>query len=77
MANWNGGDNVTRRGRRLRCFACGGPIEAALEQGGSLRCLDCRDLDRPLQERLYAGGRGSRLSTNLFTRSLGLARRAG
>jgi hypothetical protein len=42
-------------GQGLTCFACGGPIEAALEQVGSLRCLDCRDMNRPLADPTRSG----------------------
>ena len=30
------------------CLACGGPIEETLMWVGSLRCLECRDIHRPL-----------------------------
>jgi hypothetical protein len=45
-----------------RCLACGQPLEAPLSIVGSLRCLDCRDVQAPLNPELVAlwQKRGSR-----------------
>jgi hypothetical protein len=34
------------------CLACGEPIEETLWWVGSLRCLECRDIHRPLDPSL-------------------------
>lgn len=47
-----GGEHSFRHGRVQTCLACGQSIEAALLQLGSLRCLECRDLQRPLDPEL-------------------------
>ena len=35
-----------------RCFACGEPLDRPLVNAGSLRCLDCREANAPLDPRL-------------------------
>jgi hypothetical protein len=34
------------------CLACGAPLRQTLERLGSLRCLDCREQERPLDTAL-------------------------
>ena len=46
MANWS--DEPSARAGSEMCLACGGEIEETLSWVGSLRCLECRDLRRPL-----------------------------
>jgi hypothetical protein len=46
MANWT--DEPSGRAGAKVCLACGGPIEETLWWVGSLRCLECRDIHRPL-----------------------------
>ena len=46
MANWT--DEPSGRAGAKVCLACGGPIEETLMWVGSLRCLECRDINRPL-----------------------------
>ena len=46
MANWT--DETSARAGTKVCLACGGPIEETLSWVGSLRCLECRDIHRPL-----------------------------
>jgi hypothetical protein len=46
MANWS--DEPSARADANVCLACGGPIEETLLWVGSLRCLECRDIHRPL-----------------------------
>jgi hypothetical protein len=46
MANWS--DEPSARAGAKVCLACGGPIEETLWWVGSLRCLECRDIHRPL-----------------------------
>jgi hypothetical protein len=46
MANWT--DEPSGRAGVKVCLACGGPIEETLMWVGSLRCLECRDIHRPL-----------------------------
>jgi hypothetical protein len=38
----------------IRCLACGKRLEASLSVVGSLRCLDCRDAQVPLNPELVA-----------------------
>ena len=40
------------RTRLDMCLACGGPMEEPLKRLGSLRCMDCRDSQRPLDAAL-------------------------
>jgi hypothetical protein len=35
-----------------RCYACGEPVERPLVSAGSLRCIDCRATNAPLDPRL-------------------------
>ena len=44
----NGTDEPSGRLGAKVCLACGGPIEETLIWVGSLRCLECRDIHRPL-----------------------------
>ncbi len=46
MANWS--DEPSARAGAKVCLACGRPIEETLWWVGSLRCLECRDIRRPL-----------------------------
>jgi hypothetical protein len=48
----NGDGETTARARLDVCLACGGPMEEPLKRLGSLRCLDCRDSQRPLDPSL-------------------------
>jgi hypothetical protein len=41
-------DDPSERAGAKVCLACGGPIEETLIWVGSLRCLECRDIHRPL-----------------------------
>jgi len=50
MANWS--DEPSARAGAKVCLACGGPIEDTLSWVGSLRCLECRDIHRPLDPSL-------------------------
>jgi hypothetical protein len=38
----------------LHCLACGKQLEAALSMAGSLRCLDCRAAEAPLNPQIVA-----------------------
>ena len=38
--------------QKLQCLACGKPLQAPLSSAGSLRCLDCRDANAPLDAAL-------------------------
>jgi hypothetical protein len=49
MASW-GEDGTSIDGPR--CYACGKPLEAPLVNTGSLRCLDCRASNAPLDPEL-------------------------
>jgi hypothetical protein len=51
----NGDGETTARARLDVCLACGGPMEEPLKRLGSLRCLDCRDSQRPLDPSLANG----------------------
>ena len=55
VASWTRG--VARADRRARCLACGGRMESALRHAGSLRCMECRDLDRSLDASLVEAQR--------------------
>jgi hypothetical protein len=44
----NRSDEPSARAGAKVCLACGGPIEETLLWVGSLRCLECRDIHRPL-----------------------------
>jgi hypothetical protein len=57
MSNGDGG--IPAYTRLEVCLACGGPMEETLRRLGSLRCLDCRDAQRPLDPAL-ANGAGVR-----------------
>jgi hypothetical protein len=50
MANWT--DDPSARAGAKVCLACGGPIEETLLWVASLRCLECRDIHRPLDPSL-------------------------
>jgi hypothetical protein len=49
MASWGEelADPTTKR-----CFACGEPLDLPLVNAGSLRCLDCRATNAPLDPEL-------------------------
>jgi hypothetical protein len=38
----------------MHCLACGKQLEAPLSMTGSLRCLDCRAVEAPLDPELVA-----------------------
>jgi hypothetical protein len=48
----HGNEEVPGRTRLDICLACGGPMEEPLKRLGSLRCMDCRDGQRPLDPAL-------------------------
>jgi hypothetical protein len=54
MASW--GEETA--GGESRCYACGEPLDRPLVNAGSLRCLDCRATNAPLDPQL-APSRGS------------------
>ena len=58
MANWYGGESsptlAQRLERELRCLACGSALEEPLRLVGSLRCLDCRGANEPIDPALVA-----------------------
>ena len=41
------------RSRLETCLACDTPLQESLSRLGSLRCLDCRQLNSPLDESLF------------------------
>jgi hypothetical protein len=51
MASW--GEEAT--GGEPRCYACGEPLDRPLVTAGSLRCLDCRATNAPLDPQLAPG----------------------
>src|SRR6266516_1108872 len=57
VASWTRGE--ARADRRARCLACGGRMEPALSNAGSLRCLECRESQRSLDASLVAARRRS------------------
>jgi hypothetical protein len=40
--------------RVMHCLACGKQLDAPLSMAGSLRCLDCRAVEAPLNPQLVA-----------------------
>jgi hypothetical protein len=54
MASWDAGADVDRKLVALRCLACGRGLDEPLAAVGSLRCLDCRAVNAPLNEHLVA-----------------------
>ena len=48
MASW--GEEPA--GIEPRCYACGEPLDRPLVNAGSLRCLDCRATNAPLDPQL-------------------------
>lgn len=48
MASW--GEEVAGEGPC--CYSCGEPVELPLVSVGSLRCLDCRVINAPLDPQL-------------------------
>lgn len=48
----NGDRGISAYTRLEVCLACGGPMEESLQRLGSLRCMDCRDSQRPLDPEL-------------------------
>jgi hypothetical protein len=40
--------------RVMHCLACGNQLDAPLSMAGSLRCLDCRTVEAPLNPQLVA-----------------------
>jgi hypothetical protein len=54
MASW--GEEAA--GGEPRCYACGEPLDLPLVTAGSLRCLDCRATNAPLDPE-HAPGLGS------------------
>jgi hypothetical protein len=67
VASWRG---KTRAERRAKCFACGRRMEPALLHAGSLRCLKCRESDRPLDAALVES-QGRRLPTKSLAGAFG------
>jgi hypothetical protein len=53
----NGDRGISAYTRLDVCLACGGPMEETLKRLGSLRCMDCRDLQRPLDPALANEGK--------------------
>jgi hypothetical protein len=51
MASW--GEEPA--GTEPRCYACGEPLDRPLVNAGSLRCLDCRAANAPLDPELAPG----------------------
>jgi hypothetical protein len=51
----NGDGGMQARTRLDICLACGGPVEEPLRRLGSLRCMDCRESQRPLDPSLADG----------------------
>ena len=58
VASWWGNERDN-----ARCLACGGRIETALIHVGSIRCLECREVNRPLDASLVEHQRASTLKT--------------
>ena len=54
MASWDSGVDVGGKPVTLRCLACGRGLDEPLAAVGSLRCLDCRAANAPLNQRLVA-----------------------
>jgi hypothetical protein len=57
VADWSAAlrtTELTRLEQHLRCLSCDGPVEKALAALGSLRCLACREVNAPLDARLFA-----------------------
>jgi len=57
VAEWSAAlrtTEVTRVERHLRCLSCNGKVEKSLSALGSLRCLACREVNAPLDARLFA-----------------------
>jgi hypothetical protein len=54
MASWDAGVDAGRKPVALRCLACGRGLDEPLAAVGSLRCLDCRAANAPLNEHLVA-----------------------
>lgn len=50
MASW--GEEGLAEPAAPRCFACGEPLDRPLVNAGSLRCLDCRATNAPLDPQL-------------------------
>jgi hypothetical protein len=61
----------------LRCLACGARIEPTLVHVGSLRCLGCRDADRPLDPALAGQSPGRRPLVNWLAGVRALGRWTG
>ncbi len=56
VADWSAAHRateLTRLERHLRCLACDGAVEKSLSVLGSLRCLACREVNAPLDARLF------------------------
>lgn len=54
MAAWTAAKREPDRATVRFCLACGKPLEPTLQLLGSLRCLDCRDTQAPLDPVLVA-----------------------
>ena len=56
MASWaqDGGSRQWPETQLRVCLACGARLQETLARLGSLRCLECREIDRPLDESLVA-----------------------
>ena len=58
MASWaeNSGERPRPDAQMRVCLACGLPLRDTLARLGALRCIDCREIDRPLDESLVELG---------------------
>jgi len=61
VAAWVGASDAEEDDREssARCLACGAVLEPGLIGGGSLRCLDCRAANTPLDPTLVAAWRAT------------------
>lgn len=52
VANWYDAEftppTLAQLERELRCLACGGALDEPLRLVGSLRCLECREANAPI-----------------------------
>jgi len=69
VAKW--GKEGPRIDRRVRCLACGAPMQPTLIHVGSLRCLECRAADQPLDPTLAEPRRQARSPARWLAEALG------
>jgi hypothetical protein len=69
VAKW--GKEDPRIDRRVRCLACGAPMQPTLIHVGSLRCLECRAADQPLDPTLAEPRRQARSPARWLAEALG------